>query len=138
MNIADQAERAAIAVLEIIALVDDADEAHRAIVNRLHGELAAAKREGRREAIARQGTASKLVEDGLSQRQAAKALGVSQSTVRDDVSRNHSQSEEKPLTKAERRAEREQELAAKQTATEESPPVRFGARRRRRRRRRLG
>jgi hypothetical protein len=52
MNVAAQAKRAAIAVLEILALTDDADEAHRAIVNRLHGELAAAKREGRREANA--------------------------------------------------------------------------------------
>jgi hypothetical protein len=53
MNIADQAERAALAVLELLALTDDPDQAHRAIVNRLHGELAAAKREGRREGMKR-------------------------------------------------------------------------------------
>jgi hypothetical protein len=126
MNTRDQAERTAIAILQILALTDDPAEAERAIVARLHGELAAAKREGRREAMARQGTATKLIEAGFSQRQAAKELGVSQSTVRDDLSRSHSISEGKLLTKAERRAERE---------PPGSPPVRFGARRRRRRRR---
>jgi IS30 family transposase len=44
---------------------------------------------------------------GLSQRQAAKALGVDQKTISNDVRKNSSESEEKLLTppsKAERRA----------------------------------
>ena len=50
MNTRDQAERAAIAILQILALTDDPAEAERRIVARLHGELATARREGRREA----------------------------------------------------------------------------------------
>jgi len=54
----------------------------------------------------RQETAKALIEGGMSQRQAAKVLGVSQSTIRDDVrdpSSKHSESEQKILTtKAER------------------------------------
>jgi hypothetical protein len=57
-----------------------------------------------------------MVDAGLSQRQAAKALGVSQTQVRRDLSPNGSKSEPFRLTKAERRAEREAELGAKQLA----------------------
>jgi N6-adenosine-specific RNA methylase IME4/predicted XRE-type DNA-binding protein len=72
---------------------------------------------------ARRETAAKLIEGGMSQRQAAKALGVSQSTVRDDVSRNSSEPSKNHSTKAERRAERELELADKQAAL---PTQRYG------------
>jgi hypothetical protein len=64
-----------------------------------------------------------MVDAGMSQRQAAKVLGISQSTVRNDLSRNYSISEQKLLTKAERRAEREAELGAKQLAL---PTKRYG------------
>jgi hypothetical protein len=47
-----RASRVADALLEILALTDDADLAHLAFVERLREELAAAKREGRREASA--------------------------------------------------------------------------------------
>jgi hypothetical protein len=59
----------------------------------------------------------------MSQRQAAKALGVDQKTVSNDLRKNFSKSEEKFRTKAERRAERELELAANQTAL---PDKRYG------------
>jgi N6-adenosine-specific RNA methylase IME4 len=65
---------------------------------------------------ARAETAKKLIEAGLSQRQAASVLGCDQKTVSNDLRKNSSEVEEKSLTKAERRAEREAELAAKQTA----------------------
>jgi IS30 family transposase len=39
-----------------------------------------------------------MIESGVSQREAARLLGVSQSTIRDDLSRNHSKSEGKSLT----------------------------------------
>jgi transposase len=48
-----------------------------------------------------------LVEGGMSQREAAKAQGVSQSTVRDDVSRKSSKSSRNQQPKPSRRAERE-------------------------------
>jgi N6-adenosine-specific RNA methylase IME4 len=74
---------------------------------------------------ARREKAKELTDAGLSQRETAKALGVSQSTVRDDLSRNRSENDEKPLkqSKAERRAERELELSAKQIAL---PCKRYG------------
>jgi hypothetical protein len=50
---ADQAARVADRLLEILALTDDADEAERAFVDLLRKELAAAKREGLREAMER-------------------------------------------------------------------------------------
>lgn len=72
---------------------------------------------------ARRETAAKLIEGGLSQREAAKVLGVSQSTIRDDVSDNSSNASRNHSTKAERRAERELELATKQAAL---PVQRYG------------
>lgn len=72
---------------------------------------------------ARRDEAKKLIASGVSQRKAAKALRVSQSTVRDDVSRNGSKSSRTHSTKAERRAQREAELADKQTAL---PDKRYG------------
>ena len=75
---------------------------------------------------ARRETASKLIEGGMSQREAAKALGVDPATVRSDLGlrENPSKSEGKSLTtKAERRAERELELANKQTTL---PKLRYG------------
>jgi N6-adenosine-specific RNA methylase IME4/DNA-binding CsgD family transcriptional regulator len=73
---------------------------------------------------ARRQTAAKLVESGMSQRQAAKALGVAEGTVRNDLRNNSAESAQKlRATKAERRAERERELAAKQAAL---PSQRYG------------
>lgn len=73
---------------------------------------------------ARREAATKLVESGMSQRQAAKALGVDEGTVRGDLRKNSAESAEKSrTTKAERRAEREAELASKQTAL---PTKRYG------------
>lgn len=73
---------------------------------------------GRREA------AAKLVDAGLSKRQAAKVLGVNERTVRDDLRGNSAQSAGKSrTTKAERRAQRERELASVQTAL---PEKRYG------------
>ncbi len=72
---------------------------------------------------ARREKAAKLVEGGMSQRQAAKALGVSQRSVGRDVRQGASKGEANRLTKAERRAAREVELAAKQTAL---PTKRYG------------
>jgi transposase len=63
---------------------------------------------------ARRETAAKLIEDGMSQRQAAKALGVGKGTIqRDLVDQNGPQSGPERSTKAERRAQRERELASK-------------------------
>ena len=56
---------------------------------------------------ARRETAAKLIEAGMSQREAAKALGVGQSTIRDDLRGTHSKSSGNHSTKAERRAQRE-------------------------------
>ncbi|HEY2243417.1 MAG TPA: MT-A70 family methyltransferase [Xanthobacteraceae bacterium] len=74
---------------------------------------------------ARRATAAKLVEGGLSQRQAAKALGVDQATVSRDVMRNASKSDAKRITttKAEKRAQREIDLASQQVAL---PGKRYG------------
>jgi len=72
---------------------------------------------------ARRETATKLIESGMSQRQAAKVLRVGQSTIRDDVSGKHSKSSGKHSTKSERRAKRERELASKQI---ELPTKRYG------------
>jgi N6-adenosine-specific RNA methylase IME4 len=69
--------------------------------------------EARRELVA------KLVEGGLSQRQAAKALGVDEGTVRGDLRKNSAPNAEKSRTsqtKAEKRAQRELDLASKQVA----------------------
>lgn len=68
---------------------------------------------------ARRENAAKLLEGGLSKRQAAKVLGVDESTVRADMRENPADNAGKPRTKAERRAERETDLAAKQTALPE-------------------
>jgi N6-adenosine-specific RNA methylase IME4/predicted XRE-type DNA-binding protein len=72
---------------------------------------------------ARREVAKKLVEDGLSQRQAAKVLQVDQATVSRDLMQDASKTDARRITKAERRAEREQELASKQTAL---PSQRYG------------
>jgi DNA-binding XRE family transcriptional regulator len=55
-----------------------------------------------------------VIEAGMSQREAAKALGVDESTVWADLRENPVQDAEKSRTKAERRAQRELELASKQ------------------------
>ena len=65
---------------------------------------------------ARRETATKLIEAGMSQRQAAKALGVGKGTIQRDMDQNGPKSGPKRTTKAERRAERERELASEQTA----------------------
>jgi N6-adenosine-specific RNA methylase IME4 len=65
---------------------------------------------------ARQEAAVKLIAGGMSQREAAKVLGVDQKTISNDLRNDSSETEEKVLTKADRRAERERELGAKQTA----------------------
>jgi N6-adenosine-specific RNA methylase IME4/ParB-like chromosome segregation protein Spo0J len=66
---------------------------------------------------ARRIEAAKLIEAGLSQRQAAMVLGVSAATINHDVQKgNENRSEPEHQTKADRRAERERELASKQTA----------------------
>jgi len=73
---------------------------------------------------ARREKAAKLIEGGMSQRQAAKALGVSAATVNSDIQElNANRSEPERQTKAERRAQREAELADKQTAL---PSQRYG------------
>jgi transposase len=61
---------------------------------------------------ARRETAAKLVEGGMSQRQAAEALGVGKGTIQRDLDRNGPQSGPERSTKAERRAQRELELAS--------------------------
>jgi N6-adenosine-specific RNA methylase IME4 len=70
---------------------------------------------------ARRKTATKLIESGLSQRQAAKLLGVSAATINADVQKLN-ENVQKP-TKAEKRAAREQELAGKIVAL---PKKRYG------------
>jgi N6-adenosine-specific RNA methylase IME4 len=65
---------------------------------------------------ARRETATKLIEAGLSQRQAAKVLGVDEGTVRNDLRKNSAEGAENPRTKAERRAQRELDLSARQAA----------------------
>jgi N6-adenosine-specific RNA methylase IME4 len=72
---------------------------------------------------ARRETAVKLVEGGMSQRQAAKALGVGLGTVQRDLTQSGSESDPKRVTKADRRAQRELELATKQAAL---PKQRYG------------
>jgi len=73
---------------------------------------------------ARRETAAKLIESGMSQRQAAKVLGVDHKTIRRDVGKSAPESGAKsPTTKAERRAERERELASKQA---DLPTKRYG------------
>ena len=72
---------------------------------------------------ARRETAAKLIEGGMSQRQAAKLLGVSHTQIQKDVAPNVPKSGKKVATKAERRAQRERELADKQTAL---PRQRYG------------
>lgn len=66
---------------------------------------------------------AKLVEAGLSQREAAKVTGVSQMQVRRDLKPEVSKSETKRLSKADRRAQREAELAEAQAAL---PQKRYG------------
>jgi len=66
---------------------------------------------------ARREVTVKLVEGGLSQRQAAKVLGVDEKTVRKDMRTKSAESADKVrTTKSERRAQRELELAGKQAA----------------------
>lgn len=72
---------------------------------------------------ARRETAAKLIDGGMSQRQAAKTLGVGLGTVQRDLTQSGSEGDPKRVTKAERRAERELELASKQTAL---PTKRYG------------
>jgi N6-adenosine-specific RNA methylase IME4 len=75
---------------------------------------------------ARRQAAVKLIEGGMSQRQAAKALGVDEGTVRGDLRKNSAPSAEKSRTsqtKAEKRAQRELDLASKQVAL---PSKRYG------------
>lgn len=73
---------------------------------------------------ARREVATKLVGAGMSQRQAAKALGVSKDTIRNDLDGGKvAKGGDKVATKAERRAEREAELAAVQSAL---PDRRYG------------
>jgi N6-adenosine-specific RNA methylase IME4 len=79
---------------------------------------------------ARKEMTAKMIEGGMSQRQAAKALGVAPATVRADLGLrdNPSKSEGESrtgtaATKAERRAQRELDLATKQTAL---PDKRYG------------
>lgn len=73
--------------------------------------------------LARRETAAKLIEGGMSQRQAAKALGVSHTQVAKDLAPKLPESGNKVATKAERRAQRELELASEQTAL---PNQRYG------------
>jgi len=72
---------------------------------------------------ARRETASNLVKGGMSQRQAAKALGVSHQTVMRDIGPKGDKDGPERTTKAERRAQRELDLASKQTAL---PKQRYG------------
>lgn len=72
---------------------------------------------------ARRETATKLVKGGMSQRQAAKALGVDKRTIGRDVGQDAPNSGAKRTTKAERRAQRELDLANAQTAL---PTQRYG------------
>jgi N6-adenosine-specific RNA methylase IME4 len=75
---------------------------------------------------ARREAASKLIEGGLSQRQAAKVLGVHHSTIQDDLAEKPPKDGEKSAahqTKAEKRSQREADLASKQTAL---PNKRYG------------
>jgi N6-adenosine-specific RNA methylase IME4 len=73
---------------------------------------------------ARREAASKLVQAGASKRQAAKVLGVDESTVRADLRGNPADNAGKSrTTKAEKRAQRELDLATKQTAL---PAKRYG------------
>src|SRR4030095_12458817 len=58
---------------------------------------------------ARRETATKLIQAGMSQPEGAKAVGVDEGTVRNDLRKNSAESAEKPRTKAERRAARESE-----------------------------
>lgn len=74
----------------------------------------------------RQRQARALVDAGVSQRKAAKALGVDPKTVRNDLAGKKSPQSGGKIpapTKAEKRAARETELAAKQTAL---PTKRYG------------
>jgi N6-adenosine-specific RNA methylase IME4 len=72
---------------------------------------------------ARREMAAKLIEAGVSQRDAAKALGVHHSTVQADLGGKSAKSGEKSATKADRRAQRELDLATAQTAL---PSRRYG------------
>jgi hypothetical protein len=66
---------------------------------------------------ARRETASNLVKGGMSQRQAAKELGVDHKTVQRDLAQSAPQDGEKRATKAERRAQREIVFAARSSGT---------------------
>jgi N6-adenosine-specific RNA methylase IME4 len=72
---------------------------------------------------ARREMAAKLIEAGMSQRQAATVMGVPRSTLQYGLDENHPEGGRKSSTKADRRAQRELELASVQTAL---PSERFG------------
>jgi N6-adenosine-specific RNA methylase IME4 len=72
---------------------------------------------------ARRESAAKLIKGGMSQRQAAKALGVSHTQVAKDLAPKLPNDGNKVATKADRRAQRELELAGKQAAL---PSQRYG------------
>jgi len=73
---------------------------------------------------ARRETAAKMIEAGMSQRQAAKALGVDKRTIgRDLGGAERPKSGAERTTKAGRRAQRERDLAGKQAAL---PSKRYG------------
>jgi hypothetical protein len=66
----------------------------------------------------------RLIDAGMTQRQAAKALGVGQTQIRRDLNLKGSASDAKGLTKAERRAERERETwrTMRQMPAQSAPP----------------
>jgi N6-adenosine-specific RNA methylase IME4 len=72
---------------------------------------------------ARRETAAKLIKAGMSQRQAAKVLGVKHTTIQRDLAHNVPATGTQRASKAERRAQRELELAVKQVAL---PNKRYG------------
>lgn len=72
---------------------------------------------------ARRETATKMIEGGMSQRRVAKVLGVSHTQVAKDLAPKLPKDGNKVATKAERRAQRELELAGEQAAL---PNKRYG------------
>ncbi len=72
---------------------------------------------------ARREEAAKLVDGGMTQRAAAKVLGVSQTQIARDLNPNGSETNQKGSTKAERREQRESDLALQQMAL---PDRRYG------------
>jgi N6-adenosine-specific RNA methylase IME4 len=72
---------------------------------------------------ARREAAAKLVDAGLSKRQAAKVLGISHTAIQKDLATKLPKDGNKVATKANRRAQRERELASVQAAL---PEKRYG------------